>query len=304
MHKYAIILFYMLLGTTFSHKQAKWLELDCVSSFKTLLTMNFGVLRLCCYWDEIEKKEGIYDFSSIKQLLDICVEKNQKVLLTIGMKAPRWPEFYIPSWVKNREEAYVLSFIQKTVTELSSYSCITHWQVENEPLDQSGPRKRAIKQELLLREVLLVKQLDRRPILVTFWGNSGIKKKLHNAIIEHTDIVGLDLYYKQFITKQLGISVYIGPRDSDSQIDIYISQATKPIWITELQAEPWEASDLEYKSAQPKSIDPQRLRSNFERIRQMNPEAILLWGSEYWLWKAKQGDRGMMEMVRKIVSNF
>src|SRR3990167_1148280 len=109
----------MPIGTTYSHKFAKYLQLDHQKSFNDIIALNFNIIRLCCYWDEIQPTKTSYDFSSIQWMLDVCEKHNQNVVLTIGMKAPRYPEFYIPSWVgsKNPDDAsaHVMIFIEKTI---------------------------------------------------------------------------------------------------------------------------------------------------------------------------------------------
>jgi hypothetical protein len=142
----------MLLGTTFSHRFARSLRLDPLKALEEIIALKMDILRLCCYWDEIEPTKDAFNFSQIQLLLDICEKNNQQVLLTVGMKAPRWPEFYIPAWAgKSPAEAgnHVLSYIEKVISTCKTYSCITYWQVENEPLDPSGPHNYKIVPDFL-----------------------------------------------------------------------------------------------------------------------------------------------------------
>ena len=115
------------------------------------------------------------------------------------------------------------------------------------------------------------------------------------------DIVGLDMYYKVFVTRQFSKSFYMGPRDSSEEIRKHLSQHKKPLWITELQAEPWEHNHKAYLSENPGSINPERLQKNVAEVTIMQPEAIFLWGSEYWLWKKNQGDDNMWRTVTNII---
>jgi hypothetical protein len=167
----------MLLGTTYSHKQISWLSLTHEHAFRELLSLKLDVIRLCCYWSDIEKKQGVFDLAFMHEMLHQCDRAGQNVVVTIGMKAPRWPEYFIPSWVKSEhtEEIalFVHPFIQKTIKTLKSYKNILAWQVENEPLDLSGPKEKRITPEVLKTEVTLVKQIDpTRPVLVTLRNRS------------------------------------------------------------------------------------------------------------------------------------
>ncbi len=297
----------MLIGTTYSTKQAKHLSLDSEAAFRELLAMNFDIVRLGCYWNEIEHKPGIYDFSTITNQLDLCEKTGTKVLITVGMKAPQWPEFYIPSWITAATDMhavapFVYKFVEQTTTILKHYSCIIAWQVENEPFDPSGPRNVAIPEDVVAEEVRVVKQLDpTRKILINLWGNDLTERASLPTAEKFADIIGLDLYYKQFLTKQLGISFHAGPRDTDHAIKQAIDKTKKAFWITELQAEPWEKNDAAYRADKPKSMNASLLKQNFARAKHLQPEALLLWGAEYWFWKKSHGDSSMWNTVIKLI---
>lgn len=291
----------MKLGTTFSHRHAAWLGLSPIKALEEVINLNFDLIRLCCYWNEIEKQPGDYDFSTIIHLLNHCEEKKQPVIVTIGMKSPRWPEFYIPTWLSFHPyppniPSSLFTFLTQTLKELTSYSCITHWQVENEPLDPSGPKNQTVPLDILEQEVALIKLNDSRPIVITLWGNELKKRNLLLHVTNLADIIGIDLYYKQFITKKFGFSFYSSPSPFMGE-----GWGEGEVWITELQAEPWEADEAGYKSENPKSMSPELLLRNFERAKQLNPKAILFWGSEYWLWKKTQGDTRIIETVQSII---
>ena len=93
----------MKLSTTFSHRHLNYLECDVFQSLDQAFQMDFQYLRLGVYWDEVEKKEGEYDWSTISSLLEKCEKEEQATVLTIGCKAPRYPEFYFPDWLKYKQ---------------------------------------------------------------------------------------------------------------------------------------------------------------------------------------------------------
>ncbi len=138
---------------------------------------KYSYIRLCTYWNEVEASPGVYDFTYIRSLLDICEKYKQSVVLTVGMKAPRWPEYHWPKIINqlpndSMTQLAVLRLITRTINELSPFKCISHWQVENEPLDPSGLNNHIVPYEFYLREVVLVRSLDAtRPIIGTLWGN-------------------------------------------------------------------------------------------------------------------------------------
>lgn len=289
-----------MLGTTFSHRYIDYLKLDQTAALEKLFSLKLSLIRICCYWDEIEEVEGQYDFSRIKKILDYCEKAGQDVIVTVGMKAPRWPEFYLPKWTSFHDkniQKRVLSFIEKTIQELKNYAYIRYWQVENEPLDPSGPNNDTITIPMLAEEIQLVKITDpKRKIIVNLWGNDLSKRNLLPVVSDISDIVGLDLYYRQPISRFF----YRGPRDSDRHIKKLVNSAPKPVWVTELQAEPWENDVMVAKEKNPKSMSAELLKQNVERVKQIGFETILLWGFEYWLLKKLEGDESLWNAVKEL----
>lgn len=275
------------VGITFSHRHAKHLGLSATSTLTHLCKQNYSYIRLCSYWNEIEKSPGNYDFSTLYKLLEICNNHNQKVIMTLGMKAPRWPEYHWTRMINQSPndpitQFAVLKLITTTIKELSRYPCISHWQVENEPIDPSGPNNLAIPVDFFLREVVLVRSLDSsRPIIGTLWGNDLIKRGLFSAMESIVDIVGIDLYPKQYAGKKWGKPFYRGPSQSDRELKKIIEKSSKPVWITELQAEPWEADDAGYRSSDPGSFPKGQLENNMQWASKFSAKVILLWGIEY-----------------------
>jgi hypothetical protein len=296
------------LGITFSQPHLENLGLSVSQALTTALELQFSHLRLGAYWNRLERQPGEYDFTELGTLLRACEKANQPVVLTVGVKAPRWPEYYWPDFIDKKHlshpdtQAQVLLFMDRVVRATQSFSCITHWQVENEPFDPSGPDQLAIPEEFLNQEIQRVKELDPRPIIITLWGNEVGSRGFFPQAEKMADVVGLDLYYKQFIYQVLGRSLYRGPQQSQTDLTKLIKSGTKPVWITELQAEPWEKDEAGYKSLHPMSISPEQLEVNLSKAQSLPVEEILLWGFEYWLWRANQNDLRYLEMVRRFPS--
>jgi hypothetical protein len=292
----------MIHGTTYALRQAKWLGLDTQETFDKVLDLKPDILRLGCYWSDIEKEKGKYDFTEIETLLKACEKSQQSVVLTIGMKAPRWPEFYLPSCMKGLSpenvEKEVLAFIEKGIKTLQEYSCITHWQVENEPFDPSGPLQWKISESLLKKEVVLTRSLDTRPIIVNVWGNLLTRRDSFKKVEKIADIVGINLYYK---TPFLG-PFYQGPRNNEWTLRRVIRSCSKPVWVTELQAEPWERAGKDFRSERPESISPTQMQKNIDAAKGLGVEGILLWGCEYWLFQKKRGNNTYEKVAKKFFS--
>jgi len=169
-------------GTTFSQVQCEYLDMDWKDVYLEVLKMDFDVIRLAAYWNRIEKEQGVYDFRELDWQIEKTEEKGVKILLTVGMKAPRWPEYFIPAWVMSKTKVRpganvannktiredTLSFIEAVIKRYRDKDIIIAWQIENEPFNRSGPKNWWISKDFLMEEMDLVKKLDakNRPIVI------------------------------------------------------------------------------------------------------------------------------------------
>ena len=148
----------MIFGTTFSHRQLQHLSCSVSDALDKAIELNFDYLRICIYWDEIEKVEGEYDWSQLEKILAVCEKRQQSVVLTLGVKAPRYPEFHFPNWIENKNlnniktQKKILNFVEKSVARFKNLACIKYYQIENEALDPSGPDDLTIPLSLLKKE--------------------------------------------------------------------------------------------------------------------------------------------------------
>lgn len=149
------------IGTTFSQVQCEYLGLDWKEAYEKTLSLGFDIIRLGAYWKRIEKREGSYDFSELDWQIEKAKERGIKILLTVGMKAPRWPEYFIPDWVLSKvnlhsgrevsDKAFLrqraLEFIRQVIMRYRIEDSIIAWQVENEPLNRAGPKNLTIGED-------------------------------------------------------------------------------------------------------------------------------------------------------------
>ena len=159
------------IGTTFSKKQCDYFGMEEKETFRKVLDMGFSVIRLAAYWDEIEKEEGVFDFSSLDWQIKEAKKRNVPIILSVGMKAPRWPEYYIPDWVLEEADLpygsdvskdpflreKTLEFVKKTTERYKKEKNIILWQVENEAFTRIGREAWYIGKDFLEEEVSLVK---------------------------------------------------------------------------------------------------------------------------------------------------
>jgi GH35 family endo-1,4-beta-xylanase len=275
---------------------------------KELKNLNFPWVRLGCYWSEIEAKENQFDFEDLERLIVLATKIGFKIVLTIGMKAPRWPEFYLPKWLEKKiyiTDGYVFDksnttvvkrvkeYLLTAVERFKKYKSVKVWQVENEPLDPSGPKNCKISPELLMEEVETIRKVDNsRLFLVTVWGNDLTTRGYYKAAAQIGDIVGIDIYFR-----------YNGPSDKDEKIKEVIKNMGKPVWITELQAEPWEPGEIVTKKKNPRSCLPKHIIQNYKRVKDFGAEAIFFWGFEWWLFRKVNGDDRWWRAVERVIKN-
>jgi hypothetical protein len=315
------------VGTSFSPGHATYLGLDWKESYRRLEAMHFKVIRLSAYWDQVDG-EG---YDQLDWLLKESQASGQPVVLSVGMKGIGWPEFYIPRRLLPRTEdggdvsqdgllrAAVLDFVQETVTRYRENPALVGWQVENEPLNPAGPHRWFIGRDLLAMEVAALKALDSRPVIVNAFDRTsnrsgfdlkallGFESDTAEAqslgVLDRGDILGLDVYTEigyRFLGQD-GIS-HAGS-DWASKAGHWRSvalQQGKRAWITEAQAEPWESSISSY--GDPKSTVAEDINARFSNIRAHGFGTILLWGSEYWLWRAANGDSSWLDAVNGILA--
>lgn len=313
----------MQLGASLSHPHLRGLGIDSLRAIKEFRNLGLTWIRLGCYWNEMEKKEGQFTFDEISRLVEYCGTNNIKAVLTVGMKAPRYPEYYLPDWLseklklKNGEVITsknktllnaTLKFIEKTVNHFRKSPAIEVWQVENEPLDPSGSNGWKIDFSFLQKEVFLVRKTDlRRKILINLWGNELSERGLYRDARKTADIVGLDLYLHQPGTGFAKASKYIGPSDTKDKIKKIIDEIkkhNKKVWIAELQAEPWEPDEIVTKKKNPPSFLPRHFKENINYGIDLNPDVVLLWGFEYWYWKKTNGDLRYWKEARNIIKKY
>lgn len=323
------------VGTTFSPRQCEYLEMDWKETYLAILELDFDVIRLGAYWNAIEKEREVYDFTDLDWQIEQAEKHKTPVILTVGMKAPRWPEYFIPEWVyKNTnlrfaatvsENLYLqskaLKFIEQVIDRYKHRGIITHWQVENEALNRFGGKYWRMHKGFLAREVALVRELDpkNRPVLLTTATYPNWLLNFISSIstsgdpiadnLEMGDILGINVY--PIIGQKLwqrGFYIWSGRKQREiyfSQLLSRIEDSGKELWITELQAEPWEPGHLVYRvNDRVPTGWPESTKLAFQEMRSWGYRTFLLWGAEFWYHQKKEHDNHeWWRMAEEILRN-
>ncbi|OGE38338.1 hypothetical protein A3B45_00770 [Candidatus Daviesbacteria bacterium RIFCSPLOWO2_01_FULL_39_12] len=321
------------LGFTFSTFQCQELNMDSQqtkNSLETLCLLDFDTVRICSYWDRID--QGSYlDFTELDWQLEMAEKYGKEVILTVGIKSPRQPEFFFPDWilekypqVENKANPveifpevgeFALDYIQETVMHTRDYPAISYYQVGNESLNQINAKSLSLS--FVKRELTLVRSLKKM----------GQKTLLSNALTDPSKDIKVDEILN-LRPDAFGTNAYYGVPNEYGGIPIPIPtyrnifsdnvemlarwhnrlQALKiEAFATEAQAEPWELWKLgegildkrEFPSANPKdSID---LAIKLKRLGYLP----LFWGAEYWIaHHIKYGGEYWLKPMRDFANSF
>lgn len=297
------------LGMTFSYRYAEDLGLDWKETYQALLD-EIGVkkVRLPVYWDLVEAQRGVYDFSVIDWQLAEAKKRQAQVILTVGLKVPRWPECHIPEWANGDDQvrrAGILHFMTRVVEHYKDDTTVVTWQVENEPFLPFGICPK-FDVTFLEQEVALVKTLDpTRPVLLT---DSG-ELSLWLGAAARGDEFGTTLYRDIYSKKVGGYFTYpIGPNFFRTKAWLVRTFAHQNnLMVIELQGEPWASgwiADIPL-SEQFKTMNETKLRENVDYARRVGFHDIYLWGGEWWYWmKMKQHSPAVWETGKELFQKY
>lgn len=300
-------------GTTFPYLHLRRAGHDWRKALEAADDLGLRLLRVGAYWSEIERSEGRFDFSELDEVLDLASAKGYRLVVTVGMKAPVWPEWYLPDWAapegkharKNAEVSRdaalrerTLRFVRATVRHLASRRSIVAWQVENEPMDRAGETRWFIGADFVALEAREIRASDPagRPLIVNVWSDDQRRSSFpwtdatyaaRNAL-EIGEILGVDVYPRV-------ASDSVSMRRSSSYPRAYRNQAAAQgadAWIIESQAEDWS----------PGRVGPDDVRWLVDLHRRQGYSTIFLWGFQTWYERRLKGDGELWDAVRDLAN--
>ncbi len=272
------------------------------------------VVRLPIYWDLVEPEPGDLDFSSVDALMAVVAQHDRitpvktRVVLTVGARNFLYPELYVPDWAQARGQpglelaqtgAAYRQYFDQSIVRYRPSSLLYAWQIENEPLDKVGDAESGddrISDQQLAWEMAEVHVLDPKHQAVT---------TTYNGLNTAVDL--LELWAPRFVTHvgtvghpegalevgdALGLDVYIdGPSVplrhvtttslrlewKQQTVALWATRASaagKSVWLTEVQAQPWDSRG---------AFGPSDLVASASSYRQESLGVVLLWGVETWL---------------------
>jgi hypothetical protein len=291
-------------GISFSLKQCRNFGIDTATTLEWLLTnAGFKRFRLMSYWDEHEKQQGIYDFTSLDEQVAAISKIGGTITLCLGARQPRWPENHWPDWAWNEDKALrtsaLLKFIEIVVNRYKHYGSVTSYQLENEALLVNFGERAEVDVPRLRQEYALVKKLDPgRPVIMTTSTSWGIP--IRQPI---PDIVGFSFYNIVYRNGAYHRSLFF-PWVHRFRKFLILLIHRKPTFIHELQLEPWGPAAIWKMSIeeQDKSMNIAQIANNIKLGKAIKAAPYDLWGAEWWYWRHTRGDDTIWEAVHQAVS--
>lgn len=325
------------VGISFSPRRAAYLGLDYRQAFTRLEAMHFRVIRLSAYWDEVDAS-GYDELDWLMKEAARNHQPVVLTVGMKGLGWPEFyiPDSVSPAAGLSsgqdvatdpsiREAA--LAFVEQTVLRYRDNAALIAWQVENEPFNRAGPDRLWIDANFLRDEVASVRGLDghHRPMIINAFSHFNLvfdqaserqgfdirqwlgfdadsAERDGLSVLKRGDILGEDVYTAigfQFLGQN-----HMSHADGDwpdrlAHVRDLARQQGKQAWITEAQAEPWEADPTTYTN--PRSTSPEAIRNIFANLKDAGYSTVLFWGSEYWLWRADHGDARWVDSIKGIL---
>lgn len=292
-------------GFSYSPRTAQGLGLDPKQTYLNALSdLDPKTVRLMAYWDEIEAKEDVYDFSNLDFYLEESEKTQTSVILSVGFKLPRWPECYTPEYLKGQPISVLrerqLKMVKKVIEKYEPNINIKAFQIENEPLFAFGDCP-PIDKEFFEQEIALVKTLTKKPVIIT---DSGELNPWATPM-ELSNIFGTTLY-KNVSNPYFGRYLWPLPAWVYSLKAYLVNTLFAPnnqrVMIAELQAEPWFNESLNDQSIakQIKTFTPNNLKSNALFARKTGFFESLFWGVEWWYYMKQHGHQEYVETAKQL----
>ncbi|MDB5170967.1 MAG: hypothetical protein JWO35_661 [Candidatus Saccharibacteria bacterium] len=282
------------LGVSFIPDYANSLGIDPQETMDGLLGIGVKHFRLVSYWNGIEKTQGTYDFSQLDWQFKKAEDADAKVVLTVGLRQPRWPECHMPDWAQNQPRSVwqpqLERFMQVVVERYKDSPSLDRYQLENEYLLKGFGICTDFSRDRLVSEYNLVKKLDPKHEIIVGRSNNAL---------------GIPLGAPK--PDMFSISVY--KRVWDAGVTNRYLEYPFPAWyygflagtqkilldrdmvLGELQAEAWppNGNNITQTSLdeQNKSLNAARLQDRFDYGKATGMRSIDMWGAEYWYYRLK-----------------
>lgn len=301
--------------------RAEW----CAARLDELLAgLGARYVRISVEWSQVEPAPGQYDFSLVDALLGAAEAREAKVLMTVGVKGQRHPEYYIPQWVldgsrlKDGEtvsddpflRSQALEMVSAVVSHVAGSVAIDSWSADNEPYVAS-PRANGwvLGEDFVREEVGIIRTDDptHRPVVINHAQHFVFDRRWKVALAD-SDVLGTSIYpFRRYdiAGQEVIIPILeIGPLQTNYAAQARAAKAAgRDFWITEMQAEPWSNDIRLVSPANPvDDLTPAHFQDNIDYARRAGASRVYLWGAEWWLYERDHfGDSRWWNMAKAAI---
>jgi hypothetical protein len=282
------------MGLTFGSIAAEFHGLDPHRTLESLLGNELSeatLVRLGAYMNQPTDEM----ISELSWQISIAQKYDKHVVLTVGGKAPHYPEWYIDPKAKDEE-------IEKATAVIDAFGdnpTVSHFQLSNEPFHadyQIQPEHDGV-----LDKIYEQMRKYGKPIIVTMLAHpSFFSENQFIKAVKYADIVGLDLY------TQIGFSRVSCEqmRSTMQRAKALAEEQDVKLWVTESQTLSWEPKphtnhlyNYLYRPFTPDEIMEQYKMQNLY----LQPEAILPFDMVSVYDRAIDGNPNVLNVVDKIL---
>jgi hypothetical protein len=222
-----------------------------------------------------------------------------------------------------------VEYLHRVVDRYRSSPNLMAWQVEHESVDPLGlEHSWRLDRQFVVAEIDAVRCADASrpvvlngflpasvPVRLTQWLQSRDQGDSIAAAFDLADVVGVDFYPRHALASLGPLTLYLDGTRTPwhawplRRVFAAARARGRPIMITEGQAEPWEAvtTPPNPRARAMYSCRPEDLIDTYSTCLRVatqsgiNLQAYLLWGAEYWVARARQGDRSYLQAVARIL---
>lgn len=303
--------------------RAQW----CADTLGQILSgLGAKHVRLSVEWSQVEPAPGVFDWTLMEALLAETERQGAKALLTVGVKAQRHPEYYIPGWVLERagvgygdevsKDPFVreraLMMVEAAVAHFSGSAAIDAWGADNEPYVPSLRASNwSLSREFVQEEVAVIRRNDPlgRPVSINHGQHFVFDRRWRDALAD-ADVLAQSLYpWRNYglVGRTLVVPILeIGPLAPNYNYQARLAhERGRGFWITEMQAEPWVDGDIRLVSPERPSanLTEANFRKNIDYARRVGAGRIYLWGAEWWLFqRVRYSDPTWWDLGREAIS--
>jgi hypothetical protein len=259
------------------------------------------------YWNQIEKRRGVYNFRDLDKQIEIIKKSGGRVSLSIGMKQPRWPETHVPNWTTGLQVAEItqryIDFHRAVIERYKDEGSIESWQLENEFWLRTFGVNIDFSRSRLIKEFNLLRELDpERPIIMSLARVVSLPLRRPTP-----DIYGTSMYRVIYNSKKDSYTkTWAKPWVYRLKRTLIKLVKRRGLVVHELQAEPWgpKANWEMSTKEQYESINPSQIKKAVSYAKQSGISYIDMWGAEWWYWRQKNhNDNKPSKIVAAIVSS-